>query len=52
MLHTLAARALLMVTDYNISIFEAVEWLTRRMPAGLKNYYTFMLLAMVSRELP
>lgn len=52
MLYTLAARALLMITDHGVTMFEAVEWVTRRVPANLKNYYTFMLLAMVSRELP
>lgn len=50
MLYTLAARALLMVIDYKTSIIEAVLWQVRNMPAGLKEYYIFKLLEVVSEE--
>lgn len=47
MLHSLAARALLMVMDYGVSIYEAIAWLTRKMPAGLKKYYKNMLIGIL-----
>jgi hypothetical protein len=39
MLHSLAARAILMVQDYKISLTQAIEWVTRKFRPGLKQYY-------------
>ena len=39
MLHTLAARVVLMVMDNGISIQEATTWVLRKMPKGLREYY-------------
>ena len=37
MFHSLAARALLMATDHDILIIDAVNWVTRKFPKGLKD---------------
>lgn len=39
-MHKMAARAMIMKCDFNISIDEAVAWVTRNLPKGLKEYYT------------
>lgn len=39
MLHSLAARVLLMVEDYGIPLGQAIEWVTRKFYPGLKQYY-------------
>lgn len=51
MLYTLAARAILMVVDHKTSVLDAVLWQVRNMPAGLKRYYTFKLLDVISEIL-
>lgn len=39
MIYSLAARAYLMFHDYNILPQDAVYWVTRRLPKGLRAYY-------------
>jgi hypothetical protein len=39
MLYNLAARAYLMVVDCQLSLDEALIWVTRRLPVNLRDYY-------------
>jgi hypothetical protein len=50
MLHALAARTLIMIRDHGCSAADAIEWVTRRIPATLRDYYQLAILRLVLEE--
>ena len=50
MIFTLSARAILMAADHGIHIEEALEYLLRRFPRSLKQYYRMAIAAALLRE--
>lgn len=50
MIHSLAARALLMMADFGCGSTEAVVWVCRRLPATLRGYYHRSIIRIVAGE--
>ncbi len=44
MIYTMTARVWLMVNDHKVSICHAVDWVTRRLPKGLRRYYGLKIM--------
>lgn len=51
MLHSLAARALLMMADFGCSSTEAVLWVCHRLPVTLHDYYCRAVITTLASEL-
>jgi hypothetical protein len=51
MIHSLAARALLMMADFRCDSTEAILWVCHRLPGNMQNYYRRSLVRMLAVEL-
>lgn len=50
MIHSLAARALLMMADFRCDSAEAIHWVCHRLPANMKDYYSRSLVRILAAE--
>lgn len=50
MIHSLAARALLMMADFHCDSREAVRWVCRRLPENMRGYYHGSVVRLIAGE--
>lgn len=50
MIHSLAARALLMMSDFRCDSTEAVLWVCRRLPGNMLGYYHSSVVRLMAGE--
>ena len=50
MIHSLAARALLMMADYGCDSVEAIIWVCRRLPVTMRAYYHRSIVSILAGE--
>jgi hypothetical protein len=51
MIHSLAARALIMMADWRCDSMEAILWVSRRLPSNMQDYYQRALVRLLAAEL-
>jgi hypothetical protein len=50
MIHSLAARALLMMADFRCDSSEAIRWVCRRLPMNMQEYYQLSIVRLIAVE--
>lgn len=50
MIHSLAARALLMMADFRCDSTEAIVWVCRRLPENMQSYYHQSVVRLMANE--
>lgn len=50
MIHSLAARALIMMADFSCDSTEAILWVCRRLPENMQDYYRRSVVRLVAGE--